>query len=181
MQWKWDAQSTFTALLIAGLGTCGGYLVKQIMPIYKSFKNLFKRLKRIEDIEDIETRIEIIENTFIALYDISIDPMFKTNNNGEVTYVNVAWLDMTGITDSKNAYGFGYMAAIPEEDIAKISRLNEQYTSHPSTYIGNIRFKNVTTGSIIEANCKSTVIYDFKNNITETIGRIYILKIIKNQ
>lgn len=180
MGWKWDTQTTFTALLIAGLGTCGGYIFKQIAPGYKSWKKFLKKLHRVEDLDLMETRLEILENTFVAWYDILEDPIYKTSPSGEVTYVNAAWLEMTGITDSKNAFGFGYMAAIPDEDFAKIERLHDLHQAHPSSFRGNVRFKNVQTGEIITTRCKAALVYDFKDNLIETIGRIYILKIIKN-
>jgi PAS domain-containing protein len=141
--------------------------------IRKKFKPTFKHIKRITEVSDrvdkIEKDLDLVKKRQTALIEVDNRPIFILNGKGEVIKVNSAWLDMTEMKSEKEALGFGYLQAIPEDDREMMVERNELFVEHPSVFSGEIRFLKVKSKQIITAYCRSEPI---KNGeiLIETIG-----------
>lgn len=171
MTWDW-AIDTFKGLIVAAITWVVIHLRKQAKPLIKSLKKLSKI---IETTEELRNRVAVLESEKQALYDIIKDPLFVLKPNGEVKYANNAYAKEFGFHDPRDAYGFGYMAIIPDEDREKIERQSEQSTEHPSPFEGQIRFKHRQTGAIIITECRTALFFDTDNKLIGTLGRLYII------
>lgn len=158
---------------IAGIcAWVGNYIRKNAVPFYKQVIILAKLAARVEI---MERRIYIAESKQMVILYTSTDPSFITNTKGEVVFVNPAWLDMTGISTANDAYGFGYMQAIPIEDREALREQSEILVDHPGPFSGAVRFKNVRSGDIIDTLCRSEIVR-FEGIPVETVGRLYVIK-----
>lgn len=141
--------------------------------IRKKFKPTMKHLKRISEVSDrvdgLETKVMMIEGRQHALMYIDPRPIFVLNSKNEVKSVNPAWLEMTGMQTEKDALGFGYLRAIPEEDRDMMMEQAETFLEHPGAFSGEVKFKNVKTGTIIITYCRSEIVLN-KELVVETIG-----------
>lgn len=149
------------------------FVSKKINPFIKQFKRVAEVSGRVDE---IERELDIVTQRQFALIYVDTRPIFILNKKGEVSHVNAAWLEMTEMQNERDALGFGYMQAIPEEDRDDMMGKSEMFTQHPGSFAGEIRFKKVKSKQIITTYCRSEVI---KNDETlyETIGIISI----KNQ
>src|SRR5690349_260940 len=115
--WGWS--ETFKTLIAAVTGGAVFKHYKKVVPIWKYAQ---KVVKAVDQIDDAHRDIQIIKNTIRAAFHTDKNPVFILNSKGAVIYVNPAWLEMTGFIDTKDAYGFGYMMAIPLEDQPTMER-----------------------------------------------------------
>lgn len=169
---EWNAE-IWKELIAVSIGGCVVYFKKDILPF---FKKLYGKTLR-NRIEDLVLRMDISENLFYALLEIDDRAIFLSDEKMEVTYVNQAWLDLTGMPSVESAKGSGYMAVIPKADKELMEKMNESHKKHQATrFDGNIRFQKYKTNTIMEYYCKSLPITDYKNNVKKTIGRIYIIE-----
>lgn len=129
-----------------------------------------------DKINKIAYDLELMNVRYDATLYIDSNPIFINDKLGNVIFVNAAWLEMTGFNNPKDAMGFGWMKALPEEEAERLQIINETLTKHPSSFMGEIIFKNIKTQEIIKTNCRTTLIRDSKDNIVSTIGTLEILK-----
>ncbi len=172
----WDAETTFKTLIGLALAASAKYLFTKIKPGYIAIK---KWLKVAEKVDELHKEAATLKSAQLAMHHINKDPIFLTNPKGEVTFVNAAWLNMTGIGDSRDAIGFGYLRAIPHEDLEYIKRQSDTLQEHPSPFSGKIRFKHIHTGDIYVTDCRSELIFNHEQKHVETIGRLYVIEVIK--
>lgn len=172
MSWEWK-EDTFKGLIAIILGWGGAYLGKKTKLIYSHFRDLMQVNSKVTE---LETEFSILQDRQRGLMRTDPIPIYITNEKGEVTFVNAAWMEMTGFRDSEDVKGYGFMRCIPDEDVAKTKERGEMLRDHPSTFFGEVRFKNVQTGNLIITNCMRELVFNDKGCLVETIGRIYIKK-----
>lgn len=169
MAWDW-AIDTFKTLIGAAIIYVANWLREK-------FKPTLKHLKRINEVSDrvdvMESDLLVMKSRQMALIDVDHRPIFIMNSKNEVVKVNSAWLEMTGMKTEKEALGFGYLQAIPEEDREMIQERSDFFLEHPSPYSGEVRFKNVHTKEIIIAYCRSEF-FNKDQKLYETIGMLHI-------
>ena len=172
MDFSWQ-EEVFKGAIGIVLAWGGIYVGKRIKPLFRYVKNWI-RVKRIA--EKLETDSSVQQNTLRALLNIDKHPIFITNNEAEVEWVNRAWLEMTGIGTMDDALGFGFLSAIPVEDRDIVLEQGERIKNHPSNFVGEVRFRNVKSGKIINTWCISEVVYDHEDNFVNIIGRLYVVE-----
>lgn len=169
MDWKEKGTETIFVGVIAFFGSI---FVKKIKPMWKELR----RISKLTDgVDDLVKKSDIAEKRLRAVLYSSSDPIFINNNEGEVVFVNPAWLALTGMKTEKDAYGFGYMAVIPEDDRDDRERDNKRLVDHPSSFEGEIRFQHFITKEIIVTMCRSEPV-EYDGELVETIGRLTIIK-----
>lgn len=167
MEWDWRIDA-FKILIAGTIGWGGKVIVKKFKPTVASLRKLGK-------IDELVTDVEIIKSKQIAGFQIDSDPIFITDPEGKITYINTAYMQMVGFSDLKEAHGFGYMRAIPDEDKEMMEQRGELLEEHPAPFRGAVRFQNVNTGVIINTICKMDLVYD-KDRFIGTIGKLVIVK-----
>lgn len=169
MGWDW-AIDTFKGLIAVGVAWLASYLRKQAKPIFLAIKKLSNIVKILQKIEYEQA---VLGSKFTALIHISRNPIYIINTSGGITYVNQAWVDLTGFKDDKDAYGFGYLRAVHPDDRAEIEKQRQMIEQHDSSFNGVVRFKNLKTDEIIICDCVSQPFTDEKGKTVGTIGTLY--------
>lgn len=165
MGWEVGAD-TFKGLILATLLFIGGYIRKKLRPTVK----LIKRILDVSDrVDKMESEVMIVKGRQMALMYCDPKPMFLLNEKNEVKWVNPAWLELTGIASERDAMGFGYLRAIPEEDLEKMTEQSEVFKNHPGSFAGEVRFKNVKTGVVTNTFCRSEIV-NVNERLVETVG-----------
>lgn len=162
MGWDW-AVDTFKGLIAIAVAWLANYLRKQAKPSLLAVRKMSNIVKIIQDIEKQQA---INASKFSALIHISRQPVYIIDTTGAVTYVNQAWVDLTGFKDDKDAYGFGYLRAVHSDDRKEIER-------HSSSFNGLVRFRNLKTDQVIICDCVSETFCDDKGKVAGTIGTLY--------
>lgn len=104
-------------------------------------------------------------------------PSFVIDKKGDLVYVNDAWLSLTGFQKAEQAYGIGWLKAIPEEDQKTLIDEHEQQLSYPSDFFGKVRFKNIQTGFCVDTICRVTCVKsEHSGELIEKIGQLQIIK-----
>jgi len=171
MDWK---EKGLEAAYLGVIAFFGSLFVRKVKPVWRELK----RMSRLTDtVDELNKKADIAEKRLRAVLYSSSDPIFINNTEGEVVFVNPAWLAMTGMRTEKDAYGYGYMAVIPEEDREEMEINNKRLLKHPSSFEGVVRFQHFVTKEIILTTCRSEPV-EYEGELVETIGR---LTIIKNQ
>jgi len=163
----------------------GGILTAAIIFLWKKGKPAFNFIKVILDsgdsIEKLNDQqheqaieISILKSKQMALLHTSLEPAFITAPNGDLIYVNPAWLEMTGFRDPKDAYGYGYLKCIPVLDRGELLKHVELLIQHPSPSETVIRFQQLGTGKIITTMCRTELVHDGNGVLIETVGRLRI-------
>ena len=111
----------------------------------------------------------------MALVYCAPDPIFISNSQGEVTFVNPAWLNMTGMPTASDAYGYGYIKVVHPINKKSIQDDGELLIKHPSSYENVVIFQHFKTKKAIHTICRSEPIRDEEGNLVETIGRLSII------
>lgn len=181
MEWTFGEGSVLRLALIGAVGWIANYIRPKIVPWMKERLRTWKNTERIDaleaEIKVIRVRLHIAESKQMAALHTAPDPIFIMNPGGELVYANPAWGLMTGFTNIEDAYGKGYMQAIPPHDRDEIEKQNERLVEHPGSFEGEIRFRHLRTKDIINTICRSEPVHDDKEKVIETIGRLYIVTI----
>lgn len=169
MAWDW-AIDTFKGLIAIVVAWFANYLRKESKPILRAIKKLANIVKILERMESLQA---IHDSKFKGYIHVSRHPIYEIDTIGAITYVNQAWVDLTGFKDDKDAYGFGYMRAVHPEDRDEIEKQRQMIEKHNSSFNGIVRFKNLKTDQIIICDCVSQPFTDDKGKIIGTIGILY--------
>lgn len=174
MDWTKIDIADIAKVAIIGVGGWAANIVrKKAWPFIKS---LVKFGNVVERQDNLEKQFKIKQSRNRAILHIDKHPIFITDNKGEVTYVNPAWVEMTGM-DERDALGKGYLQAIPDEDIDSMEAKSERMIKHPSSLYDEVVFIHVRTKQIIKTMCRSEPVYQDESH-KETIGRLYIIETI---
>lgn len=168
MDWNWS--DTFKGLIATTLGWVGAKSVKSIKPTYRRLNDFWVVTKKTEA---NEKSIEVIKETLEAFYNIDRDPIFMLSQNGELTYCNPAWVNLTGMPENE-AKGFGYMRAVHPSERGRAERERDEIINHPVSYHGEVKILNLITKETITTICKTELIYH-KKELIGTIGRLYVI------
>ena len=109
-----------------------------------------------------------------ALY-IDAQPIFKTDINGGVTFVNAAWLEMVGCEDADQVMGMSYLIAVPDGDKDFVEKTSERFAKSPAPYHGDFIYKHIKTGELIKTNVRTQLIRDNNGKFVGTLGTVKIL------
>jgi PAS domain S-box-containing protein len=174
MDWK---EKGIEATYLGGLAVAGAWILKKIKPFSKEIIKLSKLSDRVDIIEErINTqdrRISVDENYMNAIFDNSLTAIFRLDHNFELVYVNTAWVELAGFSSDEEAYGVGFLKAIPDRFKAAMRDQMESSKKHPSRFSEKIPFRNIKTKIEFEMLCRSTPVYDNKNIVCGTLGFLY--------
>ena len=141
--------------------------------VAKKVSPLIKEIRKIAGVSDrmdaIEKKTDLIEKRQMALISVDNRPIFILNEKNELKSANEAWLEMTEMTNEKDALGFGYLQVIPEDDRDMIIKRSELFLKHHTSFAGNVRFIKLRSKKIFTAYCRTDIIKD-NEILVETIG-----------
>ena len=178
MDWKEKGIEASYLGLLAILGT---FLAKKFRPFTKWAAVMYNLSNRVnllekelrENVEKLETRIAVDENMIRSLLDNSKTASFMLDKDFELNYVNSAWIERLGFTNDEEAFGVGFLKAIPETNMPKIERQMKNLREHPGRFSEPVHFRHVKTGVEFCMFCMSTPIYDYKGKVHGTLGFLY--------
>lgn len=171
MKWEWAAD-TFKALIVIAATWLANYFRKKTIPFITAVGRIIKVSDRVDL---LELELSIIGNRQMAVIHADPNPVFIVNEKTDLVYANPAWVAMTGFSDAKDAYGKGYLKAIPPEDREMVEKDGERFAEHPSSYEGEVTFRNIKTKLIIKTLCRSELVHDKDGKLVQTIGRLQII------
>lgn len=171
MDWKEEAAKVTIGGLIAFVGAYFFKLAK------RSITPLRKIIKNAQEIDKLILAVEENERVIDAIIEIHRSPIYFTDADGGITYVNTAWIELTGFTNAEDAHGMGYMRAVSDEDEAEIMAINQNYYKHPTDLEGIVVFVNLRSKIRIPCKYRSRVVRNDEGKFIKGIG---ILEIIKN-
>ncbi len=163
------------------LGFIGLWVAKKFKPFTKWASSMYKLSDRIDVLEKelratvqkLETRIAVDENMIKALLDNSKTAAFMLDKDFELNYVNSAWMERLGFVNDEEAFGIGFLKAIPESHIAKMERQMKNSKEHPGRFSEIVHFMHVKSGVEFSMFCMSTPIYDYMGHVHGTLGFLY--------
>ena len=167
------ASDTFKALIAAAALWLASYIRKKIVPVFKA---LLRIAQVVERVDEIENDVWIVKSKQRAIMATDPNPTYITDCNSDLIYANPAWAEMAGFNSVEDAYGKGYLRAIPNEDVEPLEQMAERQVKHPFSFEGHIRFKNIRTGEIVNTICRSELVFNKDGKWIRTIGRLLILK-----
>ena len=151
-----------------------------VIYFWKNARQLYKKAQKIIDSADkldlLEMEVGVLKSKQMADFHTDVTPVFINNTKGELIYANRAWADLLGWKSVKDAYGKGYLKAVPPQDIEEMERQSQRLVDHPSSFDGEVRLMHRITKEYIYAICRTELIHDNKGNLVETIGRLYVIK-----
>ncbi len=86
---------------------------------YSTFKDVYHSLTYRQKFEEAEKVIQLSENRYQTLTDISPVGIFMTKANGKTTFVNKKWCEISGISQQE-AMDDGWLKAVHPEDRKKL-------------------------------------------------------------
>lgn len=143
----------------------------QVSALQANVKENTKRIK------ELNTQIFIANAMQMSFAYCAPDAIFVNNEKGEVTFVNPAWLALTGMPTTKDAYGFGYYRVIHKESIDFVKENTKSLIEHPGSFDNEIIFQHYHTKAKITTQCRSEPIFDDMGKLIQTIGRISVISI----
>ncbi len=169
------------AAYLGALALFGTWVTKKAKPFSKQvvkLSNLSDRVDKLEielraTVAKLETRIAVEENMVRAMLDNSKTAAFTMDKDFELNYVNSAWLERLGFTNDEEAFGIGFLKAIPEAYMEKMERQMRNSKEHPGRFSEKVCFKHLKTGEEFWMFCMSTPIYDYKDSVHGTLGFLY--------
>ena len=172
MEWK---EKGLEAIFAAAIAFVGAIFVKKAKPAW----NELRRLTRLTDnVDELNRNVGINDALVRSILHTASDAIFISNTKGEVIFVNMAYLQLTGMRTQKDAYGFGFLQVIPEDDREDILEQGERLAKHPSSFEDIVRFEHFITKEIITTLCRSEPLF-YKGELVETLGRLTIINKIK--
>lgn len=184
MEWEWFKAGVIKVATWGGaiLATWGAnYARKRWKPFYKNLVAFIGLANRVISLEKTQAKqkqeLEVIDNLLLAKLKIDEKPMFLNDNKGNLVFVNNSWLKVLGYSDPEDAYGEGYLLAIPEADRERVHRQAQRYAASPSPFSGVVTFINISTEAEVKTFCRTELVFDNNGNFFKTIGRLDILSI----
>lgn|GEM_PF-4555887 len=171
MAWDWsDTIKGGIATLVGAIATVS---YKKFKPTLSYFRKLFLVT---QDVEKLKDEVIILQGERIAFFHTDKNPIIVKNALGELIYVNPSFVDMAGFENAEDALGFGYVSAIHPDQQDELEKLRDRLNKHPSNYFGYVKWKNKQTGVAVLTVVRTKLVHDYKNELIETICRLYIIK-----
>ena len=171
---KWEvASDIFKALLILAATWVARYFAKVFLPFTKAIRKIAKVSDRVDELEN---KVFILDSKLAAGFHTAVDPVFIVDLKGDLIYANPAWQDFTEFSNVKDAYGKGYLRAIPPDDRDSIEEQSERLLLHPGSIEMNVRFLTIRTKIIVNTLCRSEPFKNKEGIVVGTLGRLKILK-----
>lgn len=153
----------------------GKVSAEYLWPKFKKWtKEFFSNKKLQDELKEIKEDSYITKETLDAFFRIHKLPLFVNNAQMELEWVNRSWLDLTGFRDAEEAYGFGYLRAIPKEHHAEMMSQAEQMKKHPSIYEDSVIFKNLDSGEKIQTIVRAIPICNKNDELVKVLGLVII-------
>ncbi len=168
-EWKDDFWKPVLAAAIGWLSTKGA---KKVVPFAK---DVWKLKDVQKELDSLKKRMHLREEEMSALLHIMKMPMFINNEKMELIWVNAAWLELTGFRDPEDAYGVGYLRAVPERYHKQYAEIAEQMKRHPFTFTGTVIMRNIENPEKeIPCFCRTRDISDESGNLVKILGILII-------
>ena len=100
------------------------------------------------------------------------DPFFKADTQGNFTFVNHKFLQLTGLIGSEDANGIGWLKAVCENDRHRVYTEWINSVTTESIFVCNFKLCNLITEEVTEVAVRTTPIRDEKNQILLYMGII---------
>lgn len=165
-------EDSWKLILTGAAGLIGKWLLKQRKPFVKWFNGL---MVINNELAKVKAELHLEKSLRQSFFKIHKSPLFINDANMELEWVNAAWLEMTGFRDPEDAYGLGFLRAIPESDHEKMKRRGRMMIDHPSVYLGEITFINIDTGKTIKTLCRADPVFDEEGKLLKVLGMLVIL------
>jgi len=170
MEWK---EKLIETSLVGILALVGSWFVK----VFK--KRIWPSIYMLSDVKDIATLRQRISE-YDAFIEIHRTPIYYTDEIGQVTYVNTAYVELTGFTNAEDAHGLGYMRAVSDSDEKDIVKLNENYHKKPSNLSGTVTMVNIINGTEYFCRYRNHVIRNKETGkFIKGIGILEVLSVNK--
>jgi PAS domain-containing protein len=171
-EWIWKGLMAFLVWI------SGKVSAEYVWPMFKRWiKKKFSN-KSIENLKEelsaVKSENYIINATLDAFFRIHKTALFVNNADMELIWVNRSWLDLTGFRDAEEAYGFGYLRAIPKEHHKSMREQAEQMKKHPSIYEDSVIFINVEDKRKIQTIVRAIPICNENNELVKVLGIVII-------
>jgi PAS domain S-box-containing protein len=124
----------------------------------------------ITERQEAELALEVTQQRFRRLVEISMVGVWTTDNGGNNTYVSPRWREITGIPPEKAA-GSGWAQGVHPEDREMISAEWCQASLEKRPYISRFRFLH-PAGRVVSVLCQALFIEKIDGTIGEWVGTI---------
>lgn len=166
---KWEvASDIFKALLILA----ATWVARYLSPFFKAVRKITKVSDRVDELEN---KVYILDSKLAAGFHTAVDPVFIVDVKGDLVYANPAWQDLTEFSNVQDAYGKGYLRAIPPDDRDSIEEQSERLILHPGSIEMNVIFLTIRTKIIVNTLCRSEPFKNKEGFVVGTLGRLKIL------
>lgn len=185
-----------TILSTAAATVLGGIYRWVVKPLSYLYKNTVKTFKIIEEsaptlaeivaqfkpngghslrdtIDKIQSELEMVRGSQRAVLDSSPIAMFEAESNGNCLWVNRAWRDLAGITDSQ-AYGQGWQTSILEEDRKRVKDEWLESVAQHRDFNSDYSFRNVLTGKISKVKGYGRMVVDKSTKNRTYMGTVSV-------
>ncbi|MDB5210206.1 MAG: hypothetical protein JWQ30_1033 [Sediminibacterium sp.] len=126
-------------------------------------------------IQSVDRKVDMNNNVINTAFYLQSTPMFKADADGEITFVNKAWLLLAGFTDPKEAFGNGWKKAIHPDDVVRFMADWKDAIESESQFSISCRYKNRITQLDTPVSCRTALIRNEKKEVILIIGFLDIL------
>ncbi|HOZ30255.1 MAG TPA: histidine kinase dimerization/phospho-acceptor domain-containing protein, partial [Bacteroidales bacterium] len=133
-----------------------------------SFRQKYEQVTK--EVEKASKEIQLREDRYKILTDISPVGIFHADSNGATTYVNQRWCEMSGVKVDE-AFGFGWLKAVHPDDVDRISGGWDEAVEKKRNSKTEYRFLR-SDGTICWVLGNATAQMDESNNILGYVGTI---------
>lgn len=145
------------------------YGKKSIHPIKKIFRNADKVDKVITD---SHYNHELIK----AIMQLLPSPIYLMDLQGSMECANKAWCDVTEFRDPEDAHGNGWLRAIPDEELDRMRKRNDDFVKHPSNIEGTQMMMGIYSKKPFKVHFKTVLLDDENQKPFKVLGILEIIK-----
>jgi len=173
------------AWLITGLKTAIGAGLTLLVNHYRKpaivwIRGAIKLNEKVAALEkeNEETKIElsIAKSRDEVSWKTDDSPVFRTNMQGELIYVNQAWLDLLEYTNPEHAYGVRFLDVIHHDDKERVLLIMDDMKNHPTSFADYIAYQTRITRKKLIMLVVSEIIKDKNGKMIEVFGRLHTPK-----
>lgn len=181
----------FATTVVAVVTLVWKYFLKPTIRLYKKTAQTFKIIEEsvptlagiaaqfkpngghsLRDIIDrIEVELEMLRGRQRAMLESSKTAMFEADSSGSCLWVNQAWRDLAGLTDTQSLGG-GWSTAVLEEDRRRVYDEWVDSVVHQRDFDSIYSFRNVMTGKIHKVRGYGRVVVDKSSKHRTYIGTV---------
>lgn len=128
-----------------------------------------------DDLKLIKNQVLLNTKMTEALSYLDPNPVFKTDSNGNFTFVNYKYLQLAGFQTQEDALGHGWLKAVHTEDRDRVEKEWTEAIRTESVFESEFRYENLITGKLFMVSTRTTPVRDSNKDIISYIGVLQIL------